>query len=46
MDLLYDGKSIWKALLQKFVVLAGSEQWTEVEQYDQFCFALIGGHGQ
>ena len=28
--------------MQKFVRLASSEQFTEVEQHDQFCFALEG----
>ena len=28
--------------MHKFVRLARSEQWTEVEQHDQFCFALEG----
>ena len=41
-DLRYDGKSSQKAFLHKFVRLARSEQWTEVEQHDQFCFALKG----
>ena len=41
-DLRYDGKSSWKAFLHKFVRLARSKQWTEVEQHDQFCFALEG----
>ena len=41
-DLRYDRKSSWKAFLQKFVRLARSEQWTEVGQRDQFCFALEG----
>ena len=42
MDLRYDGKSSWKAFLHKFVRLARSEQWIEVEPHDQFCFALEG----
>ena len=41
-DLCCDGKLSWKAFLHKFVRLARSEQWTEVEQQDQFCFALEG----
>ena len=42
-DLRYNGKSSWKSFLNKFVRLARSEQWTEVEQHDQFCcFALAG----
>ena len=41
-DLRYDGKSSWIAFLHKLVRLARSEQWTEVEQHDQFCFALEG----
>ena len=28
--------------MHKFVRLARSEQWTEVEKHDQFCFALEG----
>ena len=39
-DLHYDGKSSWKSFLHKFVRLARSEQWAEVEQHDQFCVAL------
>ena len=39
-DLCYHGKSSWKAFLHKFMRLARSEQWTEVEQHEQFCFAL------
>ena len=31
-----------ESLLHKFVRLASSGQFTEVEQYDQFCFALEG----
>ena len=42
MDLRYDGKSSWKAFLHEFVRLARSEQCIEVEQHDQFCFALEG----
>ena len=41
-DIRDDWKSSWKAFLHKFVRLAHSEQWTEVEQYDQFCLALEG----
>ena len=41
-DLRYEGKSSMKAFLHKYVGLARSEQWTEVEQHDQFCFALEG----
>ena len=39
-DIRYDRRSSWKAYLHKFVRLARSEQWTEVEQHDHFCFAL------
>ena len=28
--------------MHKLVRLARSQQWTEVEQHDQFCFALEG----
>ena len=41
-DIRDDWKSSWKAFLHKFVRLARREQWTEVEQCDQFCFALEG----
>ena len=36
-DIRYDGRSSWKASLHKFVRLARIEQWTEVDQHDQFC---------
>lgn len=41
-DLRYDGKSSWKAFLHKFVRLSQSQQWTKLEQHDQFCFSLEG----
>ena len=41
-DLRDDGMSSWKAFLHKIVRIARREQWTEVEQCDQFCFALEG----
>ncbi|XP_056003459.1 uncharacterized protein LOC130046578 [Ostrea edulis] len=41
-DLRYDGKSSWKSFLHKFARLARSQQWTEPEQHDQFCFSLEG----
>ena len=40
-DLRYDGNMIWKAFLHKFVKLVRSEQWTEVEQHDLFCFEVM-----
>lgn len=41
-DLRYDGKSSWKAFLHKFVRLLQNQQWTKVEQHDQFCLSLEG----
>jgi hypothetical protein len=28
--------------MHKFVRLARSQQWSEIEQHDQFCFSLDG----
>jgi hypothetical protein len=38
----YDGKVSWESFMMKFTRLARSQQWTEDEQHDQFCFSLEG----
>jgi hypothetical protein len=40
--LQYDGKSSWKSFMHKFIRLARSQQWSEIEQHDQFCYSLEG----
>ena len=41
-DLQYDGKTSWNSFMYKFVRMARSQQWSEIEQHDQFCFSLEG----
>jgi hypothetical protein len=42
----YDSKVSWKSFMMKFTRLARSQQWTEDEQDDRFCFSSEGSSSE